>query len=363
MNIAYLGQMADISTENGVAKKIRGQAMAWTEFGHRVRYFSLARTATVWPGFSEVETQLVERGSLARRFARSIALARAVRAWAPDVIYFRYAYHSPGLPALFRAVPTIAEVNSDDVREYPRTLPPWAVAYHRLTRSRVLRAVAGLVPVTHELGQRLRGFAKRTAVIANGISLREIAHLPALSATALVRLVFVGTAQTPWHGIDRVAELAVLFPELAVDVIGSNADDWRASTARPLPPNVHLHGALPRLSYEPILAAATAAIGTMALYRNGMDEACTLKLREYLASGLPVIAAHDDTDVPSGADYYLRLPNDATPLTSHRDSIAAWLDAWRGRRVPRSAVSHLDTAVKEKQRLEFIARIAQEARR
>jgi hypothetical protein len=103
---------------------------------------------------------------------------------------------------------------------------------------------------------------------------------------------------------------------------------------------------------------ATIAIGTLGLYRKKMDEACPLKVREYLAFGLPVLAGYEDTDVPAGADYFLRLPNDNAPLAPHREKIAGWLDRWRGRRVPHTAIAHLDTVEKEKRRLAFIQSIA-----
>ena len=83
---------------------------------------------------------------------------------------------------------------------------------------------------------------------------------------------------------------------------------------------------------------------------------CWSALRE--SAGLPVLAAYQDTDVPDDADYFHRLPNDAASLAPHRDAIAAWLERWQGRRVPRAAVAHLDTEQKEKRRLAFLTRIA-----
>jgi hypothetical protein len=87
-----------------------------------------------------------------------------------------------------------------------------------------------------------------------------------------------------------------------------------------------------------------------------MYEACPLKVREYLALGLPVIGAYRDTDIPDESEYFLRLPNDAAPLAPHRETIAAWIDRWRGRRVPRAAIAHFDHLAKEKRRLGFLER-------
>lgn len=360
MRIAYLGQMADLSHENGIAKKIRAQILHWQALGHTARYFALAPTTTLWPGFAPAEAELIARGNLLQRASRSRALTIRVRTWRPDVIYFRYAYHSAGYPALFREIPAIAEINSDDLREYPLTLSRAKVFYHRLTRARVLNACQGFVPVTHEIGARFAEFAKPALVIGNGIALDDFPTAPAPAAGEPTRLVFVGTAGAPWHGLERIAEFAMLFPEVAIDVIGYTAADWAhvAPGAVAPPPAMVFHGPLGRAQYARLLSRATAAIGSLALYKNGMDEACPLKVREYLACGLPVLAAYRDTDIPEGADYFLQLPNDAAPLAPQRGRIANWLTQWHGRRVPRAAVAHLDVNVKEKVRLDFVARLA-----
>jgi glycosyltransferase involved in cell wall biosynthesis len=361
VKIAYLGQMADVATENGISKKIRMQATAWLAAGHQVRYFSLEPTTTAWAGLSPLETEIVARGQPLTRALRSRQLAARVEAWRPDVIYFRYAYHSPGFPALFRAIPTVAEINSDDQVEYALTLSRVKQLYHRLTRRRVLRAVTAFVPVTRELAERFAAFRHPAEVIGNSIRLDDFEPLPAPTRDAPMRAIFVGSARTPWHGLDRVAELAAIFPEIGFDVIGCTEPEWRRITAgaAAAPTNVAFHGSLPHSRYEPIARAATFALGTFGLYRKRMDEACPLKVREYLAFGLPVLAAYRDTDVPDDADYFKRLPNDAAPLAPHRLAIAAWIEKWRGRRVARARIAHLDTTVKEHQRLAFMARIAQ----
>jgi hypothetical protein len=353
MRIAYLGQMADVSHENGIGKKIAGQGRSWIQAGHTVRYFALAPTTKVWPGLAPLEAELVARGGATQRMLRSFELARRIRAWRPDLIYFRYGYHSAGLPALFREVPTVAELNSDDLKEYPLTLSRAKQLYHRLTRGRVLAPVRAFVPVTHELATRFAGFGKPAEVIANGINLAAFPHAPVPAPGGPLRLVFIGSRDTPWHGLERVAEIGTLFPEAVVDVIGTETV--------PAPANVIFHGELPRTKYEPILLGATAALGTLGLFRKHMDEACPLKVREYLALGLPVLGGYRDTDVPDSADYFLRVPNDSAPLAPLRGRIAHWLEHWRTRRVPREAVAHLDNAVKERQRLAFLQRCVRPA--
>lgn len=350
--IAYILQMADLSSENGIAKKIFQQAEAWCAVGTEVQIYAQAHSQKLWNRSTNITVSFFAKGSPWERLQKAGELCTAVRAWKPDLIYFRYAYHAPGLPALFRDFPTVAEINSDDQREYPITLSLLQNIYHRLTRLRVLAPICGFVPVTHELAQRFAGFGQPALVVANSIDLDSFATLPPPDISTPVRLAFLGSPGTPWHGIDRMGELAALLPDVIVDIIGCTRSDW-IPTAAP-PANLIFHGHLTREHYQPLLRQATAALGTFGLYRKGMHEACPLKVREYLALGLPVIGACADTDIPHDADYYLRLPNDAAPLALHRSTIAAFIEHWRGRRVPRSSIAHIDTSVKETARLAFM---------
>jgi glycosyltransferase involved in cell wall biosynthesis len=364
VRIAYLGQMADVSTENGISKKIRAQAAAWLTAGHSVRYFSLTPTTVVWPGLAPLESEIVQRGPPWTRIARSMQLCQRIQQWQPDVIYFRYAYHSPGLPRLFCTIPTVAEINSDDTAEYTLTLSLAKRCYHRITRGHILRPIIGFVTVTRELASHFAVWKRPTMVIGNGIALDAFSFAPVSTPNTTTRVVFLGTAGSPWHGLERVDELARLMPDVHFDIVGLDVGAWGVQTnSHTPPPNIHLHGTLPRSAYETILTRATAALGSLALYKNGMNEACPLKVREYLALGLPVIAAYEDTDIPESADYFLRLPNCAESLAPQQERIAAFLGAWQNRRVPRNAVAHLDTTVKEARRLSFLQNVVQSSRR
>src|SRR5207249_11205578 len=50
-------------------------------------------------------------------------------------------------------------------------------------------------------------------------------------------------------------------------------------------------------------------LGSLALHRNGMNEASPLKVGTYLACGLPVIIGYRDTRFPDGAPFLLNIGN------------------------------------------------------
>jgi hypothetical protein len=197
----------------------------------------------------------------------------------------------------------------------------------------------------------------RTEVIANGIRLDRHPPLPAPS-NETPRLVFVGHPRSPWHGLDHVVELAQAAPDWRLDVIGPGRDE-----APDAPPNITFHGTLTEDAYLPVLAAADVAVGSLGLYRNQMEEASPLKVRESLARGIPTIIGYRDTDFPDPVPFLLQIPNRPDGVMSALGEIRGFVAGMRGARVPREAVMHLDVSVKEARRLELLREVAATRRR
>jgi glycosyltransferase involved in cell wall biosynthesis len=287
-------------------------------------------------------------------FREREALVRDVESWRPDLVYLRHGLVHPGLIGLARRIPSVVEVNGDDLSEF-RLTSRRRYLLARATRGLLLRRAAGLVFVTHELAA-MPSFARYRrpgVVIANGIDLASIEPAPAPALEPTAHIVFIGHPDTPWHGLDHVAELAKAVPEWHIDVIGPRSGEVDGA-----PPNLTAHGPLEPAEYRPLLERADVAVGTLGLYRKRMNEASPLKVREYLAVGVPTIVGYRDSDFLDGADFLLEVPNEATGVTASIERIRDFLEAWRGRRVPRSDVAHLDVRVKERARLSFLESIA-----
>jgi len=267
----------------------------------------------------------------------------------PDIVYFRYDLYMPGMVRLAQRLPVIAEINTDDVHEFCLDATPRCY-YNRLTRGKILKNLAGMIFVTQELAKNphFARFKKPYQVIANGATLDDIPLLPPVHSGP-PRLAFMGTGGQPWHGVDKVLWLAEQAPEWRFDLIGAHSPTEH--------PNVFTHGVLDEGAYRQLLSLVDVAIGTLALHRKGMNEACPLKTREYLALGLPVIIGYNDTDFPDGAPFLLRLPNTEINIVKHLHEIKAFVAAWRGKRVQRSDIQHLDVGVKETKRLSFFETI------
>jgi hypothetical protein len=249
-------------------------------------------------------------------------------------------------------MPTVIEVNGDDVAEF-RLFSRWKHAVGLASRGLLLRAAAGLVFVTDELAHSpsFASFGKPSVVIGNGIALSEYPEFPA-PANDRPRLVFLGHPGTPWHGLDHVVELALSVRDWQFDIVGPAATEIRDP-----PSNVTFHGSLEVQEYAPIMRNADVAIGTLGLYRKHMEEASPLKVREYLARGIPTVIGYRDTDFPTPVPFLLTIKNDPQGVRESGDKIGRFMLAVRGTRVPRDAIRHLDTGPKEHRRLEFLASI------
>ena len=98
-------------------------------------------------------------------------------------------------------------------------------------------------------------------------------------------------------------DLAHNFDMWSFDIIGYSSSDFMD-----IPNNVTFHGILTSDDYKKILSESDVAIGSLSLHINNMNEACTLKVREYLAFGIPTIIGYKDSDFPGSVPFLLELP-------------------------------------------------------
>ncbi len=89
-----------------------------------------------------------------------------------------------------------------------------------------------------------------------------------------------------------------------------------------------------------------------------MKEACPLKVRQYLAQGLPVLAASEDTDISSDQDFYFQLPNCEGNVLDNRKTIEKFVwsvfgSAGLRREAREYAMTRMTVEKKERDRLCF----------
>ncbi len=370
MRIAYtyLGAPPRI---DGVIKKILDQVSVWSRMKHEVCLFLLVNCdGPLPPEFEEFLKNFpqitVRRAGLfdirwPLRTLKSRAgalreLSSEIQKFAPDVIYRRFGTHYPSVDRLAKKFPLILEVQSNDLMELRKTLSTYKYLYRRLTREKLLHLAKGAVYITHELSRisYLNTGGGQKFVLGDGIQFQRISSL-AISANAqpYPRLFFMGTPDSPWHGLDKLLELAQHRPQWKFDIVGTSKEYLK--TLKGTFENVEFHGFLGERQYNQILACADVAISSLALDRIPMKESSPLKTREYLASGIPTILGYKDTDFSGQEDFVLQLPAGEANVREALAAIDKFVLGWMGRRVPRDQVKHLDSEFKESLRLNFLA--------
>ncbi len=353
MLIAYIFHLID-GPESGVFKKIMDQSHQWINHGNKVAFFILTQTGLAKSFIDRaagIPTFVYEYEGIAKRSRRLSQLFASVVDYLPSIVYYRYDLYHPAFRHLSKKIPVFVEINSDDIAEF-RMGNRFRRWYNYLTRRYIFLNSKGLILESHQLAKlpHLARFGKPYIAIGNGIDLKRFRQLDAPRNFDPI-LIFMGSPNQPWHGIDKILWLAHRLKTWRFDLIGPDPADFRGS-----PRNVFFHGFLNQSQYELLLAQADVAIGPLSLYLIGKKESSPLKVREYLAYGLPTIVGYQDMDFPEGAPFLLQIGNDPDNIINNFSRIEKFVSMWRGKRVPRNDIRCLDVSIKEEKKLAFLNR-------
>lgn len=178
--------------------------------------------------------------------------------------------------------------------------------------------VLGIVGVTKEIAlhetQRISNCVPYS-VYPNGISLNAQSILPDNRHSQNIKLVFACSYFSEWHGLDLLLDriedyplknLTYTFQILLMGTL-SSTDRLRINNSQALSSVLQICGYLSGAQYESFLASCDAGIASLALHRKNLHEASTLKVRQYLAMGLPVFSNHFDSSFPKNFPFYINF--------------------------------------------------------
>jgi hypothetical protein len=333
---------------SGVYTKILDQVTFWRSSGYEVQLFVVTdkKSALSWKTIDPSASILVDSG-LASKAINRFKLVRIASKSNPDVIYLRDSF--PILLPKTKA-PIILEVQSLVGSELKIRKSIKYFLFRNL-RKRIYSRVAGGVFVTTELKTKNEFNLEDQIpkiVIGNAINFSRVTPLP-LNLSKKLSLFFVGTPNQPWHGVSDIVQFAQVNLDIDVHIVGDQGDS--------ISPNIFFYGTLQTSEYYEIASQCVAGVGTLKLRAKQMEEGSALKVREYLAMGLPVIIRYREIDLDPSSDFVLQLPVDERSFSDFSLEIRSFLESWSSRRVERRAVSHLDVSVKESERLRFFEQV------
>lgn len=223
-------------------------------------------------------------------------------------------------------VPVITEHHTDEVAEI-RGQGGWmrgaAAAVETRLRGGFLKQVSGVIGVTPEITDRLRLQAPQAlcTVITNGV---DAAGVPATGFTpfdgTVLRMVAVASGFVPWQGMDRLLNGMRAYSGslplklVLIGTVPAGVEKLIDCVNRQPGLTIDCPGPLYGEAMDSYLGVANLAIASLALFRKQMAQACPLKVREYMARGIPFIYGYDDPDLPDGCEFAMKVPAEDTPI-------------------------------------------------
>ena len=244
-----------------------------------------------------------------------------------DAIVTRWPIPTPSFLKAVQSYKIFTEHHSKELDEIALTrgLKPFMRRiWEKRCGPRILRAAQGIIGVTDEIRRyelERAGVKRPSLVLPNGISVADIPFKrPAIFDGKTLDLAFVSSQFSPWQGLDRLLEGMRAWgnsrsPKLNLHLIGIVTEEQKATIQRMgLAEMVRIHGVLYGSDLDEVISSCHLAIGSLAINRKGLREACALKVREYTARGLPFVISHDDPDLPARLPWVLKIPADESPV-------------------------------------------------
>ncbi|EYB68144.1 hypothetical protein DEIPH_ctg026orf0047 [Deinococcus phoenicis] len=383
MKIVYVSAL-DLSLHLGSVDHVLGVSRGWAALGHEVHLVSARSGPVEAPG---PHLHLSDTSGLSTRHslqAVSRQARRVIQEVRPDAVYLR------GFPLDYlllvrhlrrTGTPLFYELNLMTASEYASKGQALRGRVYSFFEAYSLAASSGWLPVTHEIyRQALRvSRTRRPFIIArNGVDTREVqprtsraevrAGLGVPEGTRV--LVMAGFAR-PWHAAERALELLAALDDpsgVPYELWLVGADDAAAATLQAeagrlgVRDRLRLFPPLPQPQTADLVAAADLGLGPLGLDKKSMHEAQPIKVRFYLALGVPVLINYLDLSLPAGLPFVVRrLSTDARELAAAVRGFFAVAPLPPGV-VAAYAREHLDWTGVAREGHDFMSSITQEAR-
>ncbi|WP_031426874.1 glycosyltransferase [Flavimarina sp. Hel_I_48] len=363
MKLSYIVEV-DPLVHSGIIKKINNQIRIWKGMGHVVQILVLWPKASTTDSIKYIEGDYISnkfldklpQGFLNTYATKIIGIKKvesALRVFQPDVVYIRQGIWYPGLTSVLKRYRTIMELNTVDFLEMEfysglkKNVYLWG-------KNRILASISGLVAVTPDILKHYKDLAIPQKVVSNGIDLRKFEVRSNTDSTPSVNLVFVGSENMYWHGLDKILELANLLPEYQFNIVGYD----RKNIESPITDNVKFYGWLSAQELSAVYSKSNLGIGSFGNYHVGKNTDSTLKVLEYLAHGLPVLMGHQDVDFHDSDFVFKATDKDHNFLPI--SIIKSFIENNKNRRINPTEIEQVDSSNKERERLAFFEAVAKD---
>jgi hypothetical protein len=293
MSIVYLVYIPFWKNSQGVIKKISDQTHIWSNT-HSVTLVMISDTVPTITLSNNIDFKFFQANSSLSKmfiFQKVLIFLDSINV---DLIYIRTIVPFFGVKTILKKYKTILEINSlitQELNSKPKsTLRNYLNYYKNMYALNLHKYLKGVVSVTYEIQNKENYFNLPSRVIPNGILVNPNIFKSG-SDESLPQLVFIGSPNQEWHGVSEIINFAKLVEDrLHFHIIGAYSTNIIFSEN-----NITYYPYCNDNEISDLIIKFDIAIGSAALYKKGMYEACPLKTRRYLALGIPIIMPYNDT--------------------------------------------------------------------
>src|SRR5690606_16690319 len=139
----------------------------------------------------------------------------------------------------------------------------------------ILRASTGIVAVSPNILKHYKKYEIKNTVVSNGINLKKFTSKKKPNINDKINLVFVGSNNMQWHGLEKIFELANKQPKWNFNIIGYNQKDFCHINL----PNINFLGWMDKNKLEEVYIDSNFGIGSFGNHMVGKEIDSTLKIR------------------------------------------------------------------------------------
>ncbi len=242
----------------------------------------------------------------------------------------------------------------------------WPFYNEVLFGHRINKKIRASIAVTNEIAQfqRQKG-SKNVFTITNGITVKNYSLRQPVEFKSELNLLFLkgSSGYSPWNGFDRLVDSIDHYylnienkAEIKLFVYGNHSEGE-------IPKRDYIveGGYLTGVELDTIFNQIHIGVSGIQVYLKNFKEATSLKIREYIARGLPFIYAYTDPDLNEDSkEFALEFPNDDS-LIDMEKVIEFAKKALEDKELPQKmrkyAEEHLDYEVKMKKLYQELQRL------
>jgi len=184
--------------------------------------------------------------------------------------------------------------------------------YLEYFRKGLLKKAVGYTSVTEDImKEESKDYPLETPkiVITNSLDFNSVTlntNNPLILNQDMIEIVFVASSFKYWHGLSEVLNsiLEEQRKDVRLHIVGDVDKKYFEIIKKENDYNVVFHGRLNKKDLEKLYSKCSLGIGSFAFHKIGLTEGATLKVREYLASGLPVYAECKDSGLDSNFKFF-----------------------------------------------------------